>query len=279
MAPRRFQRRRPTTCTSRGQERVGGPHHGADVEVVLPVLDRDVERVPARVQVGHDRGDPPVPVAVDDVAGVALGQQLRVVAARRPATAPPRGPRQLPTRSPPHPRSERRAHPPLAPTLVPVMHALGPSWLDPQHLIDTYALPGTLLVVFIECGLFFFLLPGDSLLFTIGLLISNGTLHHSLAVVLPLLIVAAFGGSIAGYEIGRAMGPRIVGPNSRLIKTEARRPDPRLLRAVRRPRPDPGPFRADRAHVHHADRRRQPDGPPLRSTSTAPSAPSPGCWS
>jgi membrane-associated protein len=98
------------------------------------------------------------------------------------------------------------------------MHALGPSWLDPQHLIDTYALPGTLLVVFIECGLFFFLLPGDSLLFTLGLLISNDTLHHSLALVIPLLIVAAFAGSIAGYEIGRAMGPRITGPNSRLIK-------------------------------------------------------------
>jgi membrane-associated protein len=98
------------------------------------------------------------------------------------------------------------------------MHALGPSWLDPQHLIDTYALPGTLLVVFIECGLFFFLLPGDSLLFTLGLLISQGTLHHSLAYVLPLLILAAFGGSIAGYEIGRAMGPRIVHPHSRWIK-------------------------------------------------------------
>ncbi|GAA4349992.1 DedA family protein [Angustibacter luteus] len=98
------------------------------------------------------------------------------------------------------------------------MHALGPSWLDPQHLIDTYALPGTLLVVFIECGLFFFLLPGDSLLFTLGLLISQGTLHHSLAYVIPLLIVAAFAGSIAGYEIGRAMGPRITGPNSRLIR-------------------------------------------------------------
>ncbi|WP_426567024.1 DedA family protein [Angustibacter sp. McL0619] len=98
------------------------------------------------------------------------------------------------------------------------MHALGPAWLDPQHLIDTYALPGTLLVVFIECGLFFFLLPGDSLLFTIGLLISNGTLHKSLVVVLPLLFVAAFAGSMCGYEIGRAVGPRIVGENSRLIR-------------------------------------------------------------
>ena len=110
------------------------------------------------------------------------------------------------------------AHRLRTPTLVRVMHALGPSWLDPQHLIDTYALPGTLLVVFIECGLFFFLLPGDSLLFTLGLLISQGTLDQSLAYVIPLLIVAAFAGSIAGYEIGRAMGPRITGPNSRLIK-------------------------------------------------------------
>jgi membrane-associated protein len=97
------------------------------------------------------------------------------------------------------------------------MHALGPTWMDPQHLIDTYALPGTLLVVFIECGLFFFLLPGDSLLFTIGLLISNGTLHRSLAVVLPLLFLAAFAGSLCGYEIGRAVGPRVIRPSSRLV--------------------------------------------------------------
>jgi membrane-associated protein len=100
------------------------------------------------------------------------------------------------------------------------MHALGPSWLDPQHLIDTYALPGTLLVVFIECGLFFFLLPGDSLLFTIGLLVADKTLHHPLGLVLPLLAIAAFAGNVAGYEIGRAAGPRIVSPTSRLVKTK-----------------------------------------------------------
>ncbi len=97
------------------------------------------------------------------------------------------------------------------------MHALGPSWLDPQHLIDTYALPGTLLVVFIECGLFFFLLPGDSLLFTVGLLVSEGSIKHPLALVIGLLIVAAFGGNIAGYEIGRAAGPKVISPRSRLV--------------------------------------------------------------
>ncbi|GAB3595195.1 VTT domain-containing protein [Angustibacter peucedani] len=98
------------------------------------------------------------------------------------------------------------------------MHALGPSWLDPQHLIDTYALPGTLLVVFIECGLFFFLLPGDSLLFTVGLLVKEGTLKEPLWLVLVLLVAAAFAGNVAGYEIGRAAGPRVVRPGSRWIK-------------------------------------------------------------
>jgi hypothetical protein len=62
----------------RRQERVRVAHDRSDVEVVLPVLDRDVERVPARVEVGHDRVAPPVAVAVDDVAPVALGEQLRV---------------------------------------------------------------------------------------------------------------------------------------------------------------------------------------------------------
>ncbi len=98
--------------------------------------------------------------------------------------------------------------------------ALGPSWLDPQQLIDTYALPGTLLVVFIECGLFFFLLPGDSLLFTVGLLVKEGSIKEPLGLVLALLVVAAFAGNVAGYEIGRAAGPRLVRPGSRLVKAK-----------------------------------------------------------
>ena len=62
-----------------GEERVGGAHDRADVEVVLPVLDRDVEVVPAGVEVGHDRLQGPVAVAVDHVAPVALGEQPGVV--------------------------------------------------------------------------------------------------------------------------------------------------------------------------------------------------------
>ena len=52
--------------------------------------------------------------------------------------------------------------------------ALGPSWLDPNQLVETFGLIGTLIVIFAECGLLIgFFLPGDSLLFTVGLLVAN----------------------------------------------------------------------------------------------------------
>ena len=62
-----------------GEERVGGPDDRADVEVVLPVLDRHVEVVPPGVEVGDDRLHRPVAVPVDHVPPVALGEQPRVV--------------------------------------------------------------------------------------------------------------------------------------------------------------------------------------------------------
>ena len=73
-----------------GEEGVGVADHRADVEVVLPVLDRHVEVVPAPVQVGDHCLPPPVAVPVDHVAPVALGQQLRVVAGVRRRVARPR---------------------------------------------------------------------------------------------------------------------------------------------------------------------------------------------
>ncbi len=101
------------------------------------------------------------------------------------------------------------------------MPTIGPSWLDPQQLLDTfgaYALWGALVVIFVECGLFIFLLPGDALLFTIGLFVAEGTIPQPIGLVVVLLFVAALGGNIAGYEIGRAAGPRIIGPRSRWIR-------------------------------------------------------------
>ena len=62
------------------EERVGGADHGADVEIVVPVLDRDVERVTALIEVRDDCLERPIPVAVHDVATVPVREQLAVEA-------------------------------------------------------------------------------------------------------------------------------------------------------------------------------------------------------
>ena len=100
------------------------------------------------------------------------------------------------------------------------MHALGPSWMDPSYLLNTYGIWVAVLVVFIECGLLFPILPGDSLLFTIGVFIASGTLHLNLFVACAILTVAAFLGNVVGYEIGRVVGPPIYERDGRILKRE-----------------------------------------------------------
>jgi membrane-associated protein len=100
------------------------------------------------------------------------------------------------------------------------MHALGPSWMDPSYLLNTYGIWVAVLVVFIECGLLFPILPGDSLLFTIGVFIASDTLHMNLFVACAILTVAAFLGNVVGYEIGRVVGPPIYERDGRILKRE-----------------------------------------------------------
>lgn len=100
--------------------------------------------------------------------------------------------------------------------------ALGPSWLDPNTLVDTFGLLGILVVVFAECGLLIgFFLPGDSLLFTAGLLVKQGTMSQPIWLVCLLITVAAVAGNQVGYMIGRKAGPAVFSrPDSRLFKQE-----------------------------------------------------------
>ncbi|MFJ6824159.1 DedA family protein [Streptomyces niveus] len=101
--------------------------------------------------------------------------------------------------------------------------ALGPQWLDPGHLISTFGLIGVLLVVFAESGLLIgFFLPGDSLLFTTGLLVAGHTyLAHPLWLICLLIVLAAVLGDQTGYLIGRKAGPALFRrPDSRLFKQE-----------------------------------------------------------
>jgi membrane-associated protein len=99
--------------------------------------------------------------------------------------------------------------------------ALGPSFLDPQWLISTFGLIGILAIVFAESGLLIgFFLPGDSLLFTTGLLVADGTyLHQPLWLMCLLVSIAAITGDQFGYLFGRRFGPalfrRIPGSSSR----------------------------------------------------------------
>ncbi|KAA1422090.1 DedA family protein [Nocardioides humilatus] len=84
-------------------------------------------------------------------------------------------------------------------------------------------------MVFVECGLFFPFLPGDTLLFALGLFIAGsdttgysviGIEHEGteLMIAITLLTVAAFAGNVAGEEIGRKIGPPLYQRDGRILK-------------------------------------------------------------
>jgi membrane-associated protein len=101
------------------------------------------------------------------------------------------------------------------------MHTLGPDWMDPQYLLDQFGSQFfwvSVAIVFIECGLLFPILPGDSLLFAAGLFIANGSIHINIAVACVIFSVAAFAGNVVGYEIGRAVGPPLYQRDGRILK-------------------------------------------------------------
>jgi len=101
--------------------------------------------------------------------------------------------------------------------------ALGPEFLEPEYLISTFGLVGVLVIVFAESGLLFgFFLPGDSLLFTAGLLTADGQyLRYPLWLVCLLITIAAIAGDQVGYIFGQRVGPALFRrPNSRFFKQE-----------------------------------------------------------
>ena len=104
---------------------------------------------------------------------------------------------------------------------------LMPDFLDPIELIGyfgTWALVGLLVVIFVESGVLFPVLPGDTLLFVAGML-AAGTERRQrqqadfqlwqLLVFIP--IAAVLGGQV-GYLIGRNLGTSMFKPNARILK-------------------------------------------------------------
>ncbi|MDD1477162.1 VTT domain-containing protein [Arthrobacter sp. AL08] len=102
-----------------------------------------------------------------------------------------------------------------------------PDWLNPQvFLADPALAPWVVLlvcgIIFAETGLLIgFFLPGDSMLFTAGLLVATGTIKFNIVAFAALIIVAAIIGNQAGYLIGSKAGPAIFNrENSKLFKRE-----------------------------------------------------------
>jgi membrane-associated protein len=82
--------------------------------------------------------------------------------------------------------------------------------LDPHSLLSQLGPWAVLLVMFAETGLLIgFFLPGDSLLFTAGLLTTTAT-HLSLPATLVLAPLGAVAGAQVGYLLGRRVGPALV---------------------------------------------------------------------
>jgi membrane-associated protein len=92
--------------------------------------------------------------------------------------------------------------------------------MGPRDIIETFGTIGLFVVVFAESGLLIgFFLPGDSLLFTAGLLCSQEVLN--LPVVLVGCFVAAVAGDQVGYAFGARVGPALFRrPDSRIFKQE-----------------------------------------------------------
>jgi membrane-associated protein len=100
---------------------------------------------------------------------------------------------------------------------------MDPNWLLSQFGSEFFWV--SLLIVFIECGLIFPFLPGDTLLFAVGLFLATGKIHvfpggDAVALLLSLLLmtVAAVAGNAAGYEIGRRVGEPLREHDGRILK-------------------------------------------------------------
>lgn len=79
-----------------------------------------------------------------------------------------------------------------------------------EDLIKWGGLAVLIIIVFAETGLLIgFFLPGDSLLLTAGLLVSQGFLDGNLFLLNISLILAAIIGDTVGYWFGKKTGPRI----------------------------------------------------------------------
>lgn len=92
-------------------------------------------------------------------------------------------------------------------------------WLGDGGLFGTSVLLGVMVIIFIETGLLFPFLPGDTLLFSAGLIAAQPDSPVGIGWLTLCAALAAFLGSQCGYLIGRGVGPALFNkPDSRVFK-------------------------------------------------------------
>lgn len=101
-------------------------------------------------------------------------------------------------------------------------------WMDPVWLLDQFGAELfwiSLIIIFVECGLFFPFLPGDSLLFAMGIFFAGEQIDIfpggplvELLIGMGFFIAFAFLGNVAGYEIGRKIGPSLYERDGKILK-------------------------------------------------------------
>lgn len=82
-------------------------------------------------------------------------------------------------------------------------------WLGADGLFGSMVLPGVMLIVVMETGLLTPFLPGDTLLFTAGLLAAQANAPVGVWTLAPCAALAAVIGGQIGYLIGRRLGPAL----------------------------------------------------------------------
>lgn len=95
-----------------------------------------------------------------------------------------------------------------------------PALMNAGSLLTSFGpwiLAGVAAIIFIESGVLFPFLPGDSLLVTAAIL--RGDLHVRLAVLGAIAIAAAFAGDQVGFFLGRRFGRRLFKPQARILTT------------------------------------------------------------
>ena len=98
-------------------------------------------------------------------------------------------------------------------------------FLDPEGLLKGFgglALFAACMILFIECALLIGLvLPGDSLLFIVGILLATGFISTPVWIAIVAMSVSAILGNLLGYWTGAKLGPKLFNkPDSRIFKQE-----------------------------------------------------------